>query len=298
MVGIIGLVGLSTVVSLVNRSGPGNAAPRSQSQPGAPAPPTAPMDGRSTSTTSVTTQTPPRPQKVARLGDNPIFAGLGLPAVACTLPRFSPDPAVQTAFYQAAADCLNRAWLPVLAAAGLPADPPELAVPTGPYLTPCGNKSPTDNANYCEGVIYMPPRYFSEVEGVATNGPAVFLGVLAHEYGHHVQELSGVMDAAWAQRYELGLDSPAGLEVSRRNELGATCFGGMFLASLMGQGSITSALLNQVARDQARRGDITGSSLPRDHGSTQNNAAWFTIGLRQNRTSACNTWQAPPNSVA
>ena len=107
-----------------------------------------------------------------------------------------------------------------------------------------------------------------------------------------------MMDTAWAQRYEAGLNSPAGLELSRRNELGATCFGGMFLASVAGQGSITTALLSQVARDQARRGDIAGSRIPRDHGSTQNNAAWFTIGLRQKSTSACDTWQAPPNSVA
>jgi uncharacterized protein len=307
VLGVIGLIGLSTVASLAARQESNATAPGSQSQinpPAATATPAAPTSERqptletsATSVPSTTTRVPPRPQKVARLGDNPIFAGFGLPVTGCGLPKFAADPAVQAAFYRAAMDCMNRAWLPVLAAAGLPADPPEVAVPTGPYLTPCGNKLPTDNANYCEGVIYMPPRYFSEVERVA-NQPAVFLGVLAHEYGHHVQELSGVMDAAWAQRYEAGLSSPAGLDVSRRNELGATCFAGMFLASVAGQGSVTQAVVDQVARDQARRGDVPGSGLHKDHGSTQNNGAWFTQGLRHNRTPACNTWQAPPQSVA
>jgi predicted metalloprotease len=306
VLGVVGLIGLSAVVSLAARQGSNSSASGGHPQPGPPTQPTAATttDAPPTSVTSAasvpstTARIPPRPQKVSRLGDNPIFAGVGLPAVRCTLPRVSADLAVQTAFYQAAVDCLNRAWLPQLAAAGLPADPPALAVPTGPYPTACGNKSPTDNANYCEGVIYMPPRYFSEVERVTTNQPAVFLGVLAHEYGHHVQELAGVMDAAWAQRYEDGLGSPAGLEVSRRNELGATCFGGMFLASVTGHGSVTQDLLDQIARDQARRGDIPGSGLPRDHGSMQNNGAWFITGLRHNRTSACNTWLAPPQSVA
>jgi uncharacterized protein len=296
---LVGLIGLFAVVGVVAHPGSNTAAPSIRAQPNPPAPPSvAPTvsatQAQPTEVTSTTTRIPPRPQKVARLGDNPVFADFQLRAIECPMPRFGADPAVQITFYRAAVDCMNRAWLPVLAAAELPADPPELVVPTGPYVTPCGNKTPIDNANYCEGVIYMPPRYFSEVERVATNGPAVFLGVLAHEYGHHVQELSGVMDAAWAQRYDAGLNSPAGLEVSRRNELGATCFGGMFLASITGQ--VTQALLDQVARDQARRGDMPG--LPKDHGTAQNNGVWFTNGLRHNRTSVCNTWLAPPHTVA
>jgi len=303
VLGVVSLIGMSAAVSRAAHPESNATAPGRWSQPDFPGPSTAASSAQAqpnpvTSAPSTTARIPPRPQKVIKLGDNPVFADLGLPTVGCTLPRLGADVAAQTAFYQAEVDCLNRVWLPVLAAAGLPADRPELAVPTGPYSTPCGNKSPTDNANYCEGVIYMPPRYFSEVERVTANQPAVFLGVLAHEYGHHVQELSGVMDAAWGQRYEVGLGSPTGLEVSRRNELGATCFGGMFLASVAGHGSVTRELLDQVARDQARRGDIPGSGLARDHGTTQNNSAWFTNGVRHNRTSACNTWQAPPQSVA
>src|SRR5215207_5104382 len=250
------------------------------------------------STTSTTLRVTPQPQKVARLGDNPIFNGAALAAVECALPEFGADPAVQLAFYRAALGCLNRAWLPVLAAAALPAQPPEVAVPTGAYLTPCGSKSATDNANYCEGVIYLPPRYFAEVENVPTTRISVYLGVLAHEYGHHVQELAGVMDAAWAQRYEAGPDSATGLDISRRNELGASCFGGMFLASTAGHGSISQELAEQIIRDQGRRGDLPDSGQPPDHGTPDNNGFWYSAGYQHNNTAACDTWLAPAERIA
>jgi uncharacterized protein len=248
--------------------------------------------------TTATSSTPSGPQKVFKLGDNPIFADFGLAPVDCRLPRLAADPPAQAAFFQAAVDCLNRAWLPALAAVRLPADPPQLVVPTAPYSTPCGNKAPTDNANYCEGVIYMPPRYFTEVERIPPNRPAVYLGVLAHEYGHHVQELAGVMDAAWERRYGAGVNSPVGLDVSRRNELGATCFGGMFFASVVGRGSVSRGMLNQAQQDASRRGDNARSGLPKDHGTPRNNGAWFQQGARSNRAFQCNTWQAPPESVS
>ncbi|HET8641440.1 MAG TPA: neutral zinc metallopeptidase [Pseudonocardiaceae bacterium] len=260
-------------------------------QPTSTAPPT-------TTSTSTSTRITPPPQKVTRLGDNPIFTGASLAAVECALPEFGADPAVQLAFYRAAVGCLNRAWLPVLAAAALPAQPPQVAVPTDAYPTPCGNKSATDNANYCEGVIYLPPRYFAEVEDAPTTRISAYLGVLAHEYGHHVQELAGVMDAAWAQRYEAGPGSPAGLEISRRNELGASCFGGMFLASTAGHGSISRELAEQIVRDQGRRGDRPDSGLPSDHGTPDNNGHWYSAGYQHNDTATCNTWLAPAERVA
>jgi hypothetical protein len=72
----------------------------------------------------------------------------------------------------------------------------------------------------------------------------------------------------------------------------------MFLASVAGHGSVTPELLDQVLRDQARRGDIAGSGLPSDHGTPPNNGAWFNQGVRHNSTAACNTWLATPDSVS
>lgn len=290
--GVLILAALVGYVWQAARTGRTNAAP-------APVPVTGSASAPVTPEPSATStgRTPPRPQKVARLADNPIYAGARLAPTECALPQFDADPAVQLVFYRTALDCLNRAWLPVLAAAGLPAESPDVSVPTEPYTTPCGHKAATDNANYCEGVIYMPPRYFAEVERAPASRLSVYLGVLVHEYGHHVQESAGVMDAAWAQRYEAGLETPAGLELSRRNELGASCFGGMFLAGVAGHGSISRELAETIVRDQGRRGDLPDSGRLPDHGAPHNNGAWYSAGYRSNDTAACNTWLASPDSV-
>ena len=293
------MIGLVAFVGLAARNG----STRTAAGNGPQAPTAVPASGQATGSssapaTATATRMPPLPQKVARLADNPVFTAGALPAVPCALPAFGADPGVQAVFYLAAIDCMNRAWLPVLTRAGLPADLPELLVPTGPYNTPCGNKAATDNPNYCEGVIYMPPRYFAEVERAPSDRIVAYLGVLAHEYGHHVQELAGVMDAAWAQRYEAGLNTPIGLEVSRRNELGASCFGGMFLAGVAGQGSVSRELAEQILRDQGRRGDRPDSGLPADHGTPASNAAWYAAGYQQNSAAACNTWVVPAPSVS
>jgi len=302
LIGVIGIIGLvATAGSGSSRTAEPGYERYSPTQPASttPGPTTPPPSATADRTPRPSTSAPSvEPRPVHRLADNPIFrGGLGLPAVDCRLPRFSADPATQAVFYRAAIGCLDEVWLPTLRAAGLPARSPLLEVPMGPFDTPCGNKAAVAAANYCEGTIYMPPRYFDEIEQLPANQPTLYLGVLAHEYGHHVQELAGVMDAAWERRYEAGVSSPSGLDVSRRNELLATCFGGMFYASTAGRGSITRAMLDATARDQARRGDYPETGQPRDHGTPANNGAWFGQGVRLNQTSQCNTWEAQSDSV-
>lgn len=63
-----------------------------------------------------------------------------------------------------------------------------------------------------------------------TNGePLKYLSVFSHEFGHHVQEVTGILDEANRRERRVGRDSPAGLESSRRTELQAQCFAGMFI---------------------------------------------------------------------
>jgi predicted metalloprotease len=307
LLGVVGMVGVASALSPhgSRTAGPGYeryppAARGSVSAAAIPAPTiTAAVTPAPSSSSTPQATTAPQVQPVLRLGDNPLFrGGLGLGPVDCSLPVFAADPAVQAAFYRAAVRCLDRAWLPLLRSAGLPADAPRVEVPTGPFDSPCGNRQANAAAFYCKGTIYMPSRYFSDVERLPANRASLFLSVLAHEYGHHVQELSGVMDAVWERRYDAGVNSPAGLELSRRNELEATCFGGMFYASAAGRGSISRTMLDDARADQSRRGDHPETGLPRDHGTPANNGAWFLQGARLNQTFQCNTWQASSATVS
>ncbi|SHG37253.1 hypothetical protein SAMN05444320_108190 [Streptoalloteichus hindustanus] len=247
-----------------------------------------------------TSREPAQPRPVPKLADNPLHnPNLGMAKTNCALPRWGgADPNAQLAYYEAAVGCLARAWDPVLAAAGLPTGPPRVFTPTSPFNSPCGNNNPpTRPAFYCQGNIYMPPLYFSQVERQPVDQPAIYLGVLAHEYGHHVEQLSGVMDAAWRLRYDHGEGSPASLEISRRLELEATCLGGMFFAGVVGNGSVSRATYDTVLRDNYNRGDSPGNGRPRDHGTMRNNGAWFQQGAEKNRTYQCNTWSVGADAV-
>jgi hypothetical protein len=266
-------------------------------------------DATTTTTTSdtvgTTTQdtptetTPAGPQPVYTLGDNPLFAAdNGTPAVTCNLVRWTTDPQGAAAFFTSAIPCLDAAWGPVMQRAGLPFFPPKIEFPEGTeWSSPCGSVSGGRAAAfYCaeNNTLYMP---FSGLQSETYGAhPGVYLALLAHEYGHHVQALSGVMDAYAQARYDAGVDSEAGLELSRRLELQAQCFSGMFLAGTYSRGSVDDNILNE-ARTTQDRGDHQ-AGVPRDHGTDAHTSGWWEQGAQKNRTFQCNTWLSPPADVA
>ena len=262
---------------------------------------------RGTTTTSTTTATrssptstkPAGPQPVYKLGDNPLFSGdVGAPAINCTLSRWQTNVQGAAGFFASAIPCLEAAWVPVLRNAGLPYFSPGLEVPAdGTIDTPCtGSEGRSFSAFYCpkNHTIYMP---FGSLQTDQYGAhPGVYLAVLAHEFGHHVQNVTGVMDAYWDARYDAGADTDAGLDLSRRAELQAQCFSGMFLAASYPRGSVDKNIL-QEARTTQLRGDHNAGE-PRDHGSDQHASSWWEQGAQKNRTYQCNTWLANPADVA
>jgi predicted metalloprotease len=238
---------------------------------------------------------------VYELEDNPLFSGdVGTPAVSCTLARWETSPAGAERFFRSALPCLDAAWQPVMEYQGLPFFTPGIAFPQGTeWSSPCGDVSAGNGAVaafYCsyDNTLYMPfAGLQTEMYGAH---PGVYLAVLAHEYGHHVQAMSGVMDTYWDARYNAGADSEPGLELSRRFELQAQCFSGMFLAATYGRGSVDDNILTE-ARTTQDRGDHTPGA-PRDHGSDAHAIAWWEQGAQQNRTYQCNTWLSPPGDVS
>ena len=254
-----------------------------------------------TTESSPAVQQPAGPVSVPKLGDNPInTAGLGAPKVTCNLPRFALDPQSQDRFYRAALVCLNTSWRPVLAQANLPFREPRLLTITSDTNTPCGTFSASDTAQYCgsDETLYMTANYYANVEQIGAY-PGKFLGIIAHEYGHHIQQLSGALGAAWSQRYDAGATSPTGLLISHRVELQATCYGGMFMAAAWnGGGSVNDTLINEALTDEAQRGDYPGRSKVLDHGTPEHNGAWMNQGYKYNRITECNTWLSPDDQVS
>lgn len=200
-------------------------------------------------------------------------------------------------FFESAATCLEAAWKPVLAEANLPFQSPTLNVSasTSGITTPCTGTTTNFAAFYCPAnkTIYMP---ISQLQtDLFKDNWVVYLSVFAHEYGHHVQAMSGILRKANSERVDAGARSTRGLELSRRVELQAQCFDGMYLGSSASGGSLTNSQITVAKRDARGRGDAPSDS--RDHGTPENSGAWFELGVDKNRTAQCNTFTAAANSV-
>ncbi|PXY32842.1 metalloprotease [Prauserella muralis] len=310
---VLSLIVVFTLAGGGDPSAGGNYTPNaatSSRPPSAPSTATTAESTGSSSPASTTASTlPPRrsapvaapgPQKILKLADHPILQNPdeGLQNLACALPPWQSNPAAAERFFSAATRCLDAAWGPFLRAYNLPFVSPKLHFPSGPnFRTPCGtiDVGIATAAYYCENNLYVP------FAGLQTDqygdNPGVYLALLAHEYGHHVQEVAGIMDAVWQRIYAVGQHSPKGLELSRRKELQAQCFSGMFLGSHVDQGgSISRDMYEKAWYDQETRGDDTSGT--HDHGSNANYAAWWRAGAYDNRIADCNTFAAAPADVA
>ena len=246
------------------------------------------------------TRAPAGPQPAHKLEDNPLLmdADTGLQNAPCELSKWANNPEASAAFFRSARPCLDRVWQTALGDANLPFEVPDIQFPSGTsWSSPCGG---ADNgrvsAFYCSQnqTLYMPfgglqvPQYGAR--------PGVYLAVFAHEYGHHAQTMSGIMDAYWDARYDAGQDSAAGLELSRRAELMAQCFSGMFLGSTANRGGDVNQAIFEEAWASEDRGDHNGP--PRDHGSDEHYISWWQQGATKNRFAQCNTFNTASANVS
>ncbi|KRQ22718.1 metalloprotease [Mycobacteroides sp. H001] len=249
-------------------------------------------------TTAPAPPPPPGPKPVFALGNNPLFRNqdAGFTNAPCSTSTWPFDIPHADAFYRDLRGCMDPEWRRLLDGHSLPWSSPGLVV-AGDYVdSPCGGEyfgraraafyCPSNNTIYMS-IVGVPPGRYGNHDGI-------YLAVYAHEYGHHAQELSGMWDEYWRQRRAAGVDSPLGLELSRRLELQAQCFSGMFLGSRRG-GTITQQELDLAWNDQDR-GD--GQQPTRDHGSNQHAEAWWRHGSLKNRLWECNTWLADSSAVS
>ncbi|MBA0127946.1 neutral zinc metallopeptidase [Haloechinothrix sp. YIM 98757] len=289
---VLMIAGLAVVAVTGGSEEPVPGDPRAAEPPSAAEPPPS-SPGQGAAGSADTSAEP-----VLALGDHPLLQDeqVGLPNLECYLPEWRSTQEAAEEFFRAATACLDEAWEPVLQAHDLPFHSPELVFPTGSeFDSECGTISVgvQTAAYYCEGELFLP------FDGLQTqqygNNPGVYLALLAHEYGHHVQDLAGIMEAAWDEIYQEGRNTSAGQELHRRMELQAQCFSGMFLGSHVERGTVTRDAYDNAWSDQATRGDDTSGG--RDHGSNENYATWWRTGAQDNRIAECNTFTASSESV-
>lgn len=243
-------------------------------------------------------QAPQIPREVAT--DNGLYATGPLTPLRCRLPRIRPgqDESMHR-FMETLAQCLDRTWAKQFDKAGMRFEPPQRVFWSVPGRGPCGSyPSPGTAAFYCpeNNTMYVGLRHIVETAaGEPVSNYAVYARVIAHEYGHHVQERAGILPYGHQQ---MNVSDPlTRAEISRRIELQAQCLAGLFLGAERKSLPMTGAQYAAMMNDVRGRGDDRRPPEERHHGTARNYAGWVAKGYKSLTVSACNTWTTPAAEV-
>lgn len=164
--------------------------------------------------------------------------------------------------------------------------------------TRCGQASSASGPFYCpaDGKVYLDLNFFRELrDRFGAPGDFAQAYVIAHEFGHHVQNLLGVMDRVSQEQRSNPDDAN---ELSVRLELQADCLAGVWAHSAYEQRILEDGDLEEGLRAAASVGDdriqqrATGR-IDREsftHGSSEQRVAWFQRGFENGEIAACDTF--------
>jgi predicted metalloprotease len=238
------------------------------------------------------------------LKKNSIYAvDLGDVRVTCNVKVRSPKPPLQDAklagYGKKLVGCLMKSFAKPLAAQGIELSTPKIKAYRRTIKTPCGRFGQRDApAYYCSATrtIYWPVSADDGNEAY-TFARLGYLGLVSHEFGHHMQAASGML-REYSQRAFSAKNKSERYVLSRRLELQAQCFEGIFLATSARSIGLSSNDRYQLRVWHSYTGDEDPPSGRKpDHGSSAAQIRWLNRGLDSQDFGRCNTWKASKKSV-
>jgi predicted metalloprotease len=209
---------------------------------------------------------------------------------------------------QATVESADSLWAQLAPEAGIDFVEAQGVVFTDQVQTGCGAATADVGPFYCPAdmTLYVDVSFFDALASQygADGGQLAKMYVVAHEYGHHIQHLSGSMQSA--DRSQTGPQSDG-----VRLELQADCYAGVWahhaantvddegnaMLAPLTEDDIASALSAASAvGDDHIQGDVAGGQVQPEtwtHGSSEQRRAWFTTGYEQGTVVACDTFSAP-----
>jgi predicted metalloprotease len=192
-------------------------------------------------------------------------------------------------------------WKEIFAEKGAAYRPPRLVLYDEAHPTGCGNGQSAMGPFYCpaDQKVYLDLSFFKELSGrFGAPGRFAEAYVIAHEVGHHVQNLTGISEQADQVR-RTGSKRDAN-QVSVRVELQADCYAGVWAErtnrdqKFLDPGDVEQGLAaaNAVGDDTLQK-ETQGRVMPDafTHGTSEQRMRWFKRGFEAGDMDSCDTFQ-------
>lgn len=236
------------------------------------------------------------------LTNNAVYAQSAPIPTDCAVPRINmitASTAALTTHLNELTACLWQVWSGPLGKAGFELPRPPVTVYTEPITTGCG-KLEDVNAVYCaaDQRIYYAKALWKIFPASQQTQPFVVESVLAHEFGHTIQARTGILISSMA--FEQKVTSAEAKIYSRRLEVQADCFSGMFTEAVGPSSGLSQADLTSLRDVFYNLGDdvLSGqASIQGDHGLGKSRKTWFTVGQSNSLMGKCNTYTVAPTAV-
>jgi predicted metalloprotease len=189
----------------------------------------------------------------------------------------------------------NDTWTGIFNQSGEEYPKPRLVLFRSYTNSGCGGASAAVGPHYCpaDQTIYIDETFFDALRtrlgaSASATGDVAQAYVIAHEVGHHVQNLLGTTT---------GISSN---DESVRLELQADCYAGIWANSISGLGVFEPGEIQEAMDAAAAVGDdriqetVQGRVTPENwtHGSSADRVKWFNAGYTSGKPSSCNTFRS------
>ncbi len=214
----------------------------------------------------------------------------------------SPEEQELTDFVSVVLADTEDTWHEIFRQMGKAYQEPKLVLFAGAVNSACGYTQAAVGPFYCpaDQKVYIDLSFYQDLKNrFQAPGDFAQAYVIAHEIGHHVQNLLGISKKVHAARQKVSQTEANHLSVMQ--ELQADCLAGVWAyhanktRQILEKGDVEEALnaASRIGDDRLQmqsKGYVSPDSFT--HGSSEQRVQWFTFGIQSGDISRCNTFQA------